>query len=180
MNDKILVQRKQISLLIVLCILTSFAVTFAFLRSPILGNLIFPYDSSDNPINIDFKFGVTARNELNTFDGTFTKDLIMDGTIKTRLILSQQELSQVKTKLLDMGFFDYPATFQSKGAISPRSDYFIKVQMGNVTKEVTWYSDSNLGAKTNADLNELYHTLHGIITQKIEYKLLPAPSGGYC
>jgi hypothetical protein len=167
-------------LLTVFFILTILAVTFAFLRSPFLGNLISPYDSSKNPINIDFKFGVSARNRLNTFDGTFTKDLIMDGTITTRLILSQQELTQVKTKLLDMGFFDYPEVFQSKGMVSPRSDYFIKIQFGSVIKEVSWYSDSDLDSKTNADLDQLYQLLYDMIVQKLEYKLLPAASGGYC
>jgi len=167
-------------LLTVLFILTILAVTLTFLRSPFLGNLISPYDSSKNPINIDFKFGVTARNRLNTFDGTFTKDLIMDGTITTRLILSQQELTQIKTKLLEMGFFDYPEVFQSEGSVTPRDDYFIKIQFGSVTKQVSWYSDSDLDSKTNTDLYQLYHLLYDMIVQKLEYKLLPAANGGYC
>jgi hypothetical protein len=173
-------QKKLVLILTIFCILTILAISLAFVRSPILGNLVFPYDSSKNPINIDFKFGVTARNELNTFDGTFTKDLIYDGIIKTRLILSQQELTQIKTKLLDIGFLDYPPSFQSQGNISPRDDYLLKVQIGTVTKEVSWYSDSNLDSKTDADLNELYNLVNGIIIQKLEYKLLPAANGGYC
>lgn len=166
--------------LTMLFILTILAVTFSFLRSPFLGNLISPYDSSKNPINIDFKFGVTARNLLNTFDGTFTKDLIADGTITTRLILSQQELTQIKTKLIDMDFFDYPEVFQSKGSITPRTDYFLKIQFGSEIKEVSWHSDSDLDSKTNADLYQLYHLLYDMIVQKLEYRLLPATSGGYC
>lgn len=167
-------------LLTILFTLTILAVTFSFLRSPFLGNLISPYDSSKNPINIDFKFGVTARNHLNTFDGTFTKDLIADGTITTRLILSQQELTQVKTKLLEMDFFDYPEVLQSTGSIAPRTDYYIKIQFGSVIKEVSWYSDSDLDSKTKAELYQLYHLLYDMIVQKLEYKLLPATSGGYC
>jgi hypothetical protein len=173
-------QKKIVLILTIFCILTILAISLAAIRSPILGNLVFPYDSSKNSINIDFKFGVTARNELNTFDGTFTKDLIYDGTIKTRLILSQQELTQIKTKLLDMGFFDYPSSFQSQGIISPRDNYVLKVQIGSDIKEVSWYSDSNLDSKTDADLNELYNLVTGIINEKLEYKLLPAANGGYC
>jgi hypothetical protein len=173
-------QKKLLLILTIFCILTILAISLAAVRSPILGNLVFLYDSSKNPINIDFKFGVAARNELNTFDGTFTKDLIIDGTVKTRLILSQQELTQKKTKLFDMGFFDYPSSFQSQGIVSPRSDYLLKVQIGSVNKEVSWYSDSNLDSKTDADLNELYNLLTGIIIQKLEYKLLPAANGEYC
>jgi hypothetical protein len=173
-------QKKLVLILTIFCILTILAICLAVVRSPILGNLVFQYDSSRNAINIDFKFGVTARNELNTFDGTFTKDLILDGTIKTRLILSQQELAQIKTKLLDMGFFDYPPSFPSQGIVSPRDDYLLKVQIGSAIKEVSWYSDSNLDSKTDADLNELHNLVTGIIIQKLEYKLLPAANGGYC
>jgi hypothetical protein len=173
-------QKRLVLILKIFCILTILAVSLAVARSPILGNLVFPYDSSKNSINIDFKFGVTARNELNTFDGTFTKDLINDGTIKTRLILSQQELTQIKTKLFDMGFFDYSQSFQSQGNVSPRSDYIFKVQIGSVIKEVSWYSDSNLESKTDTDLTELNILVTGFIIQKLEYKLLPAANGGYC
>ncbi len=173
-------QKKLVLILTIFCFLTILALSLAIVRSPILGNLVFLYDSSKNPINIDFKFGVTARNELNTFNGTFTKDLIIDGTIKTRLILSQQELTQIKTKLFGIGFFDYPPSFQSQGTVSPRSNYLLKVQIGSVIKEVSWYSDSNLDPKTGAALNELYNLMTDTIIQKLEYKLLPAANGGYC
>ena len=173
-------QKKLVLILTIFCILTILAISLAVVRSPILGNLVFPYDSSKNPINIDFRFGVTARNELNTFDGTFTKDLIYDGTIKTRLILTQQELTQIKTKLLDIGFFDYPSSFQSQSNVSPRDDYHLKVQIGSVIKEVSWYSDSDLDSKTKADLDQLYQLLYNMIVQKLEYKLLQPASGGYC
>jgi hypothetical protein len=94
--------------------------------------------------------------------------------------LSQQELAQIRTKLFDMGFFDYPASFQSQGLLMPRDDYLLKVQIGSVIKEVSWHSDSNLDSKTDADLNGLYNLITDIIIQKLEYKLLPAANGGYC
>jgi hypothetical protein len=130
-------------------------------------------------MNVVFKFGVGARNELNTFNGTFTKDLIIDGTITTRLILSQDELSQIQKRLSDIGFFDYPETFPSQGAVTPRSDYYIKVQNGSTVKEVTWYSDSMLDTRTE-DLQQLSSFLTKMIMEKLEYKLLPPANGAYC
>lgn len=164
--------------------LISLAIILAFSRSPFLANLVFAYDSSKNPINIDFKFGVTSRNELNTFNGTFTKDLLLDGTITTRLILSQEELSQIRQRLFDIGFYDYPKIFASQGIVQPRADYYLKVQNGTTIKEVIWYSDSFTGNKTDetteANLNQLYNLIWTMIETKIEYKLLPAANGYYC
>jgi hypothetical protein len=172
-------QKRLILSLILLCVLAALAIVFSFLRFPSLGNLVSPYDSSNNPVNIVFKFGTGARNELNTFNGTFTKDLIMDGTITTRLILSQEELGQIQKRLSDIGFFKYPETFPSKGAVTPRSDYYIKVQNGSTIKEVTWYGDSLLDPRSK-DLQQLSSFLSDMIMKKIEYKLLPPANGEYC
>ena len=171
-------QKRLILSVALLCVLAVLAVFFSFLRSPFLGNLVFPYDSSNNPVNIVFKFGVVARNELNTFDGTFTKDLIIDGTITTRLILSKEELNQIQKRFIDIGFFGYPETFPSRGAVTPRSDYYIKVQNGSTVKEVTWYSDSVSDTRTE-DLRQLNSLLTDMIMEKLEYKLLPPANGGY-
>jgi len=171
-------QKRLILSLALLCVLAAIAVFFSFLRFPFLGNLVSPYDSSNNPVNIVFKFGVAERNELNTFNGTFTKDLIMDGTITTRLILPQEELSQIQKRLSDIGFFDFPDTFPSRGAVTPREDYYIKVQNGSTVKEVTWYSDSMSDTRTE-NLRQLYSLLTDKIMEKIEYKLLPPAKGGY-
>jgi hypothetical protein len=97
-------------------------VFFTFLRVPFLGNLVSPYDSSKNPVNIVFKYGYDYRNELNTFNGTYTKDLIIDGTATTRLILSQEELSYVQSKLSDIDFTTskyLPSTVSSTSRLLP-------------------------------------------------------------
>ena len=178
-------QKRLISSLVLLCVLTAFSVFFAFLRVPFLGNLVSPYDSSKNPVNIVFKYGYDYRNELNTFNGTFTKDLIIDGTATTRLILSQEELSQIQRKLFDIGFYDFPNIFPSTGVVTPRADYYLKVQNGSTVKEATWYSDSFSDANTDlqrveSDLNQLYRLITGMIEGKLEFKLLPAANGAYC
>ncbi len=168
--------------LVLLGVLAITAVVILFLKTPLLGNLenlFIPYDSSKNPVNLDFKYGFAGRNELNTFDGTFTKDLVIDGTITTRLTLSQEELTQIQQKLSDMGFWGYPETFPSQGIVTPRADYYIKVANGSAVKEVSWYEDSEENTKTE-NLRQFRHLLTNMIMEKIEYKLLPPANGGYC
>jgi hypothetical protein len=175
-------QRKLILSLLLLSVLVTAIVVFLFLRTPLLGNLenlFIPYDPSKNPVNIHFKYGVGGKNELNTFNGTFTKDLVIDGTITTRLTLTPEELSQIQERLSDIGFFDYPETFPSQLVVTPRGDYYLKVQNGSTVKEVTWYSDSQLDPKTDADLSQLCSLITDMIEEKLEYKLLPPPNGAY-
>jgi hypothetical protein len=174
-------RRKVILSIVLLSVLATTAVVILFLRTPLLGNLenlFIPYDSSKNPVNLDFKFGFALRNELNTFDGTFTKDLVIDGTITTRLTLSQEELTQIQQKLSDIGFWDYPETFPSQGIVTPRADYYIKVENGSTVKEVSWYSDSEEDTKTE-NLRQFRDFLINMIMEKLEYKLLPPANGAY-
>ncbi len=105
---------------------------------PSYGNTLPPYDSSRNPVNLIFRFGVTGNNELNTFHGTFTKDLCIDGTITTRLVLSEAELEQVWQKLVEVDFLSLPESHPLKEPLTvPDYSYYLMVQNGNTTKEVS-------------------------------------------
>lgn len=48
--------------------------------------------------NFSIHFGVQKRNEINTFDGTVTKDLIADGTATTELTLTKDEMKDIYKK----------------------------------------------------------------------------------
>ena len=143
-----------------------------------LGNVFPPYDSTQNPINIDFKFGVGARNELNTFNGTFTKDLVIDGTFTTRLILSQGELTQIEQNLAEIDFFNLPETFprSTDRWVTPQSDYYLKVQKGTTVKEVSWNTNSEI---TETRLEQFVSFLINMIYEKPEYKMMPPATGAY-
>jgi hypothetical protein len=156
------------------------SVTFV-LAYVLLANNAPEYDSSENVINIVFKYGVGAKNELNTFEGTYTKDLIADGTKTTRLILSSEELRQIQQKMVDIGFFSYPESFPPNPGYRryPREDYYIKVQNGSTVKEVSWNTDSLIDSSVQDNLGQLVTYLGNIIVQKPEYKMLPPAKGAY-
>ena len=67
----------------------------------------------------DFKFeicyGTYGRNCINTFNGTYTKDLINNGNITTKLILNRNELQLIYNKMLNIELFDYPKDFKPTG-----------------------------------------------------------------
>jgi hypothetical protein len=103
-----LLQRKLKLSLVLLWAAVIMTAIYAFLNMPFFGNVLPPYNSERNPVNFVFRFGVGGLNELDTFHGTFTKDLCIDGTITARMILSEAELKQIQLKLIALDFFNCP------------------------------------------------------------------------
>ncbi len=172
-------QRKLRLVLVFLCATVVFLAAYAFYANPFLADLFVEYDSSKNPINIVFRYGVGGRNELNTFNGTFTKDLVIDGTATGRLYLTKEDLEQVQEKLAEIGFYDYPATFPSQGVVTPRGDDYLKVANVSTVKEVSWYSDSEYDDQRVQSLHDLAVFLTNMIEAKPAYKAFPHANGAY-
>ena len=141
---------------------------------------------SPSNFNLIFKYGVGARNELNTFDGTYTKDMIMDPPITVNLSLSREELDRIYHKMIEINFFGYPDEFsvsippgQSVGMVTPYCSYYFRVEYNSKVKEL-WWEDNIINQDEKAEkLRELIKLIKDIIESKEEYKKLPSPSSGY-
>lgn len=132
-----------------------------------------------------FKYGVGAKNELNTYNGTFTKDMIVDPPITIQLSLSEEELKSIHgyiAKMSVLGFLDYPSNYNyptSGTVVTPYSTYYLKATANGFMKEIQW-EDRNLSNETPfRELRGLAEYIQDIITNKPEYKKLPEPKGGY-
>ena len=136
--------------------------------------------------NLIFKYGVGAKNELNTSDGTYTKDMVQDPSITVNLSLSEEELASIYQKMMDIDFFDYPDSFsivpppgESRGIVTPYNSYYFKVQHDSGIKEL-WWEDEIVYEDMKADkLRELIKLILDIIESKEEYRQLPEPTSGY-
>ena len=135
-------------------------------------------------LNLKFSYGVDAKNVLNTFENTYTKDLILDGTTTVPFTLSDGELDHINEKMSEIGFFDYPehfaaATGDTASFIMPYSTYEFEVSYESTTKRLHW-SDSVISDDTAAvKLRELIQLIRSIIESKPEYSQLPPARGGY-
>lgn len=136
--------------------------------------------------NLIFKYGVGAKNELNTFKGTYTRDMILDPSITVKLSLSEEELDSIYQKMVEIDFFEYPDRFSvpipPDGMVimvTPYSSYYFKVKYDFKIKEL-WWEDEIKNENIEADkLRELIKLIRDIIESKEEYKQLPPPRGGY-
>jgi hypothetical protein len=144
------------------------------------------YGTEPSPRHFDlqFRYGVLARNELNTFDNTITKDLILDGQATSRLVLSAQDLDTLESQFVAIDINSYPDTFVVQTGdtvciITPYATYNTKVRMGPTWKEVYW-EDSIVSSDPRATrLRQVLAFIQALIEAKPEYQQLPPARGGY-
>ncbi|RSD28703.1 hypothetical protein [Mesobacillus subterraneus] len=165
---------------------------FLFLILFIGGNLAGCSNESSMPSEMpdDFqfslKYGVQALNEIDTFNHTYTKDLIMDGTITTDLELTKDNLQAIYQGMKEIEIVDtvknakYEGPFGEEVHVEPLGEYQLKLQLNGEKHNLSW-TENIYDEDTRNELAEfVYRFLHeGIIMKKEEYKALPQASGGY-
>ncbi|GFN23898.1 hypothetical protein [Thermanaeromonas sp. C210] len=146
--------------------------------------------SPPEDFNFILKYGVEAKNVLDTFAGTFTKDLINAGRVTTRLTLTPEEMAAVYAEMRRINILAYPEEFppgQKKLGqvyVTPYPTYYLKVRMDGKVKEIYWEDitgGQNMSAQPQeaVQLRNLIDKIIGMIEAKEEFKQLPTPEGGY-
>jgi hypothetical protein len=134
-----------------------------------------------------FKYGygtINNRNVLNTFNGTYTKDLGMDPPITIDFSLSDEDLDRIYQKMVEIDFFCYPDEFVIPvpeggivSAFTPYQGYYFRVECSHNVKELRW-EDNITNKNEDADkLRWLTGLIISLIESKDEYWDLP-PSRG--
>jgi len=139
--------------------------------------------------NIIFRYGTAGGkhpNELDTFEGIFIKDMVNKEPIQRTLDLTQEEMDTVYRKMVDIGFFSYPKSFQPTvegdivGRRTPFGVYYLKYYNETGAKLVYWTTATVAPDDVHyQNLKELAQLIIGIIQAKPEYQEMPEPSAGY-
>ena len=159
---------------------------FVILASCLLLILIGCNPTPSSDFNMVFKYGVGAKNKLDTFNGTFTRDMVVEPSITIELSISKQELDRIYNKMVEIDFFNYPDEFSvpidpdgKVIIVTPYNSYYFKVEYDSKVKEL-WWEDEIHNENMDADkLRELIQLIKDIIESKEEYKQLPEPKAGY-
>lgn len=131
-------------------------------------------------LQINYQYGY--KDELNTFRGTYQKDLIMDGSIKIPFGLTADEQTMIIEKVLSINFFSFPDTIHRQAGVLVFPDHspdLLRIKYENQDKTVVWYYPRDPDSEYSAKLAELTKLIRQIIEAKSEYKKLPAARGGY-
>ena len=135
-------------------------------------------------LKIHFYYGF--GNELNTFEQTYTKDLVLDGYITVDFWLTEAEQESIRNKLQVVNFFSFPDTLiypivsdSIMVRIEPDPGWqFLRVVDENHDKIVYWRYPFPEGNEFVARMVELKNLIIDIIEAKSEYQALPPPRGG--
>lgn len=155
----------------------------------VLGEMITHQKQVNQPKKSDFKFyfvyGVGA-NILDTFNGTFTKDMVMDPPITVNLSLSEEAMKNIYQKMLDINFFNYPEVFsipikegEAIGMVTPYSSYYFLVNYNGQIKRLSWQDSITNENEQATKLHELINLIINYIESTLQYQSLPPPNGGY-
>jgi hypothetical protein len=143
------------------------------------------YETTQSDFNMIFKYGVGARNVLDTYTGTYTKDLVLDPPVTIALSLTHDEKNRIYHKMVEINFFGFPDTFsvirddEEAGFFMPFSSYYFNVTHKTTTKELVWEDKVFAEDDQATKLRELINVIREIVESKEAYKKLPPPTGGY-
>jgi len=135
-------------------------------------------------LKIHFYYGF--GNELNTFEQTYTKDLVLDGYITVDFWLTEAEQETIRNKLYVVDFFHFPDTLiyqigpdSIMVSINPDPGWqFLQVADENRDKIVYWRYPFPEENEFVPRLVKLKNLIIDIIEAKSEYQALPPPRGG--
>lgn len=136
-------------------------------------------------VQVFFKY--SFNNELNTFDKTYQKDLILDGTIKVSFWLTTEEQNQILNKANELNFFSFPNIFPnifpndtSNVLVSPNpGNQILRIKTDNYDHQTKWTVLIDMNNSQAINIKELSSLIISIIEAKPEYKKLPPSRGGY-
>ena len=135
-------------------------------------------------VQIYFKYDF--KNELNTFENTYQKDLVLDGVIKVNFWLTAEEQNKIMAKANELNYFSLPDTLKYISqdsimfSINPNpGEQKLRIKYLMNDKTTIWTYPLNDDNSRVKDLIELNNFIINIIESKPEYKRLPPRNGGY-
>jgi hypothetical protein len=116
-------------------------------------------------------------NELDTFHGTYQKDLVSKGTIKAAMWLKKRDQEILLSTLHRLRFFNLPDTIPKQHDIIVDPDMgvqILKVKYGGTIKTVVWYETNEPSFENDKySIEEISRLLVKIIYSTPEYKAMP-------
>jgi hypothetical protein len=139
-------------------------------------------ETKPSDFNFVYSFGVgPVKNVLDTANGKFTKDMIMDPSITTDLFLSAADMSDIYSNMKSINILNYPDIFNPESNMSqtPFETYSLKIIFNGKEKDIYWEDEHDSQTGEAIKLRELFNKISKIIYAKDEYKRLPQARGGY-
>jgi len=137
-------------------------------------------DSVDKQfVEVHLQFGFV--NELNTFEGKFTKDLVMDGSITVDFWLSKKDQESIKELANQVSFFNLPNNIPAQPGVAitpdPSPDK-LRIRFDNMDHTIVWSYAGNRENLNFKKVIELSQHIMSIVKNSERFKSLPEARGG--
>ncbi|QKS69877.1 hypothetical protein FLK61_24125 [Paenalkalicoccus suaedae] len=123
-------------------------------------------------------YGLGGVSEINTYDDTYTKDLIVDGTTTTDFVLSDEELRTIYQAVLENDVLALPDEGDGLSCMEPHHKYNLQMTANGEDYSLIWDSSCPTTAVSNWD-DTMLEIHQNMIQPRDEYQELPAATGGY-
>jgi len=139
-------------------------------------------------IDLIFIYGVRGNrhnpvNRLDTFNNTFTKDMVRDPSITFELEISDEDLTHMVEKMDEIGFYNYPSQYTPKvahGGVTPYITYELQVyRYGVLVISVRMDTDILSEDDETRNLRSLFGLIIKVIENSEAFKNSPKPTSGY-
>ncbi|WP_078380636.1 hypothetical protein [Sutcliffiella halmapala] len=142
-------------------------------------------DKMPDDFHFKMSYGVGAKNEIDTFKGVYTKDLVLDGVVQTELVFTNEERERIygEMKKIELLVRSKKVTNQTEDGSycgsDPVESTIISMVINGETLEVSWTTD-NCQTQDLLELEGFVDFIHKeLIVTKKEYQKLPSGTGGY-
>lgn len=129
--------------------------------------------------NFSVEHGYNKNNEINTYDGTMTKDLIENGRATANLTLSDEDMAKIYEKMKNINILAQKK-FKSNSncGVDPHTEMEWKITINGET--VTHYiKEECVPTKDAKAFESLLNTIFTRVENTEAYQELPEAVGGY-
>lgn len=130
---------------------------------------------------VRYGYGEATKNEINTYQDTVVKDLIMNGTATANVTLTGDEMRSIYDQMKEiniMGTMELVPARQSC-AVTPYQEDSWQITVDGVTRDLSWSGENCELTEDAGRLLELRTFIADIVAGKDAYKELPEAEGGY-
>ncbi|MBB5181149.1 hypothetical protein HNQ44_002614 [Planomicrobium koreense] len=134
--------------------------------------------------NFSLQFGIQQKNEINTFEGKLTKDLIADGVATSDLILTEDEMEDIYVRMREIKIAE-PKDFTPEpvnGEVCTQEPHEEDEWNIVINDETLPHSISGSFCEPTDDAEQLIKLRNEVVNEikrKEEYKSFPESRGGY-
>lgn len=135
---------------------------------------------NDFNFSVSYGYGDLNKNEINTYENSVTKDLIMHGKAMAEVSFSPDEMQKIYDKMKEINIMQIDKIKQQLGCSKvPSTTDSWKITINGETKTFSWTDEDCKVNSVEQQLLDLRTYIQQIVSTKDTYKALPEAVGGY-